>query len=1065
MNELGLWLAAYVGTAWLHGVMAFAAVWMAIRARVLVAPSSREAAWRVVVIAPLLTAALQLAIGEASLAPRFALSTSPADASIAPEPVSSAPANARDDGGVSRRGSVRVYDLMPLRGDRHEARVEDVVARDLPRATVVPLVDETTHEIPVARLQDASLRGDVARPSTLSSREAVGAASRFNRGEDLLRLAIMIGGWLWIALAAGISARVLGRWVMARRRARELPRIDDAATRDMAARLARRLRLRMPALLRDDALDGPVALAPDRVCVPGWMLARLAPAQREAMLAHELAHLARGDVWWRVALTLAANVVPARGTHYACRELDALAEHACDAFAARQGSDPRALAECLALCAERGAPRKGPDFAVAMASAPSSLIERVQRLIEDRPMRFEKLGRARGLLLAASVLGAAVLLPGMAPRVLADAGDAGVVSAAIAGAQVSPAPEASTSSDAMSADAYAPTPEASASSEPVVAEAYAPTPMPTASSEAYAEASAPTPRPMIAPRAEASTSRPTADATASAPRANAAPTPRPTAIAPIAPVAPIGHAIPAIAPTPVADAAAPSARGVTAPRAVLARSASASRGADMQDPPSPPEQPAQPEQPAPPPPADEMAPANAPPPPSRPTPPGVPARHRDGVPTPPPPPAKAPEAPPSPPAPPSQPAPQAPPSPPEPPTPPKGKHGSDNVATSISITDWIFGKHLSVQHRRPGLMLNVEADGDFSFNTQENDVATLSDEMTIEEQRDGVTRQIHFTFTDGRIAREFSVDGETRPFDDQARQWLAQVVPAVMRESGYDAEARVDRILARGGANAVIDEIGLIGAESVRANYLGLLFGKQTLDAAQLDRAVALASEIDSNYALREALTEAYDHQTLPPATQMATLKIAARFDSDYERRELLTTIVEHMADDEQLRAAWFDAADQVESSYEHRVAITEFLDHARASEASVIRAIASARGIESNYERREALSAIAPAVARSERAAIDYANAVAEISSSYEARVALSELVENADLSPAAAMAVLRASRVITSDYERREAMVALAERMPNDAGLINEYRASARELGNYERGEAERALDRFAQ
>jgi hypothetical protein len=33
----------------------------------------------------------------------------------------------------------------------------------------------------------------------------------------------------------------------------------------------------------------------------------------------------------------------------------------------------------------------------------------------------------------------------------------------------------------------------------------------------------------------------------------------------------------------------------------------------------------------------------------------------------------------------------------------------------------------------------------------------------------------------------------------------------------------------------------------------------------------------------------------------------------------------------------------------------------------------------------------------------------------------------------------------------------------MPNDAALIERYRAAARELGDFERGQAEKALDRF--
>ena len=58
---------------------------------------------------------------------------------------------------------------------------------------------------------------------------------------------------------------------------------------------------------------------------------------------------------------------------------------------------------------------------------------------------------------------------------------------------------------------------------------------------------------------------------------------------------------------------------------------------------------------------------------------------------------------------------------------------------------------------------------------------------------------------------------------------------------------------------------------------------------------------------------------------------------------------------------------------------------------------------------------------------------------------------------------AVLDAAAGIHSDYDCREVLVALARVMPNDAELIARYRDVARHLSNYERGEAERALDRF--
>jgi hypothetical protein len=58
----------------------------------------------------------------------------------------------------------------------------------------------------------------------------------------------------------------------------------------------------------------------------------------------------------------------------------------------------------------------------------------------------------------------------------------------------------------------------------------------------------------------------------------------------------------------------------------------------------------------------------------------------------------------------------------------------------------------------------------------------------------------------------------------------------------------------------------------------------------------------------------------------------------------------------------------------------------------------------------------------------------------------------------------VLDAAAGIGSDHERVELLVELARVMPADGGLITRYREVARDLSDYERGVAERALDRFA-
>jgi predicted Zn-dependent protease len=88
---------------------------------------------------------------------------------------------------------------------------------------------------------------------------------------------------------------------------------------------------------------------------------------------------------------------------------------------------------------------------------------------------------------------------------------------------------------------------------------------------------------------------------------------------------------------------------------------------------------------------------------------------------------------------------------------------------------------------------------------------------------------------------------------------------------------------------------------------------------------------------------------------------------------------------------------------------------------------------------------------------------AAESVGSDFEHREALVALLQAGPVDATLANGVLESLQTIGSDFEAGEALEALAARMPNDPALIERYRAAARQLGDFERGQAEKALDRF--
>ena len=220
--------------------------------------------------------------------------------------------------------------------------------------------------------------------------------------------------WLVPALLAVLH---IGANVLALNRS--VDSVPAGAHQELAAFLARlcgSLGRPLPPLRIDDRWSSPVVLPNGAICVPRWVVDTLSPPQREAVLAHEMAHVLRRDAAWRIAGKLIARIgflQPLNGL--AIRRLDLLAELSCDDWAARHAGR-RDLADALYLCAGTLRTQRVPDLAPAMAAPRSPLMLRIVTLLEGGASFVPPRLRGLSILLSGGLmlLAAAATLPAVA---------------------------------------------------------------------------------------------------------------------------------------------------------------------------------------------------------------------------------------------------------------------------------------------------------------------------------------------------------------------------------------------------------------------------------------------------------------------------------------------------------------------------------------------------------------------------------------------------------------------------------------------------------------------------
>lgn len=355
LPSLAGWLLSVV----LHGGLLLAAAWLIDR-MLRLAPATRELMWRCALFGGVLTASLQTLMLTSPQAWHLTL---PAAATSA------------------RESTLR-------------------------RPTVAPALVATSSAslVESARANETSTintKNSTAEPQN-SAAQPNSTIARFLPSLPLAVLA------MWISGALLAFTRLCVRFADLRRAlAHAKPAIASA---DLAA-LAHRAGMRTPALFTLPDIASPFAFG-RRIIVPEWAASSLDSRQLHAMLAHELAHVARRDPQWRLAIECwraSFWFLPFAG--FAQRRLDELAELACDAFAARQTGDAHAVAECLATCAEHHFDDRAYALMPAMAARDSALIRRIDRLLEGTAMSTTKPGLLLRVATAAALIACAFGLP------------------------------------------------------------------------------------------------------------------------------------------------------------------------------------------------------------------------------------------------------------------------------------------------------------------------------------------------------------------------------------------------------------------------------------------------------------------------------------------------------------------------------------------------------------------------------------------------------------------------------------------------------------------------------
>jgi len=325
---------------------------------------------------------------------------------------------------------------------------------------------------------------------------------------------------------------------------------------------------------------------------------------------------------------------------------------------------------------------------------------------------------------------------------------------------------------------------------------------------------------------------------------------------------------------------------------------------------------------------------------------------------------------------------------------------------------------------------DVRLHGTATFTDDLSDVQSMSDGgmLTLRDWSTVVPHTVEITSANGVLTHTYFVAGLKRPWDDEAKRFLATELPAMVRRSGIGAESRVKSIFERRGANGVFEEIDRLGGDYARRLYLVALVDIAGFDATSVQPVLQRTGQLmKSDYDRRLVLEHVAARVPLDRVGAAAYVRSMATMRSDYDQRQALSALAEHdrgAADGDTL----LPALAHMRSSYDKRMVLEQMLTNGQLS-ANARRAVLDAvPGMQSDYERRQVLTMYVDRFGVESGQREPFFAAVRAIRSNYDRREVLTRLAKKGATDREVQDAVYVAVGDMTSDYDRAEVLLAFA-------------------------------------
>lgn len=256
---------------------------------------------------------------------------------------------------------------------------------------------------------------------------------------------------------------------------------------------------------------------------------------------------------------------------------------------------------------------------------------------------------------------------------------------------------------------------------------------------------------------------------------------------------------------------------------------------------------------------------------------------------------------------------------------------------------------------------NIEVRGKIEVTDDDRDIKSISSDgyLEITKTSFGSRRTIKITAEGNSLKREY-YEGRTQlPYEPEGRKWLSEILPEVVRTTTIAAESRVNRFYRKGGVPAVLNEIGALEGDYMRAHYANLLL-KLPLTPKDHPAIISkVSSLLDSDHYLTEFLDNNMDQFVKSKESLDAVLAATNKMESDHYKTQVIKEALRAQPASAEGVRIILATVGKMDSDHYKTEILNSLLRQSNLSDAVLTEIINGTKSIDSDHYRTEVLMRI----------------------------------------------------------------------------------------------------------